>query len=598
MKNDLNPISSGIQLGRFTQLWVELSSFRRLQLCSFVLLAIITSAFEIISIGAVVPFLGAITDVEKIRNSSILKSFHWLVSDVSNSQILSLTFIIFSISILVCGMMRLFISWFSNRIAYSIGHELSSKIYKLTLMQPYEYHTQSDSSELIHTLTTKVNIVIFNIIFQSLSLISCSIIAITILAFAVYLEPIISCSIGLAMALTYVGIAILTRPKKVMQGYLISTKTSEIIKLLQEGSGGVRDILLGGLQDIYLDYFKRLDYRIREAHSSNLFLNISPKYILETLGMLVIVSASYYLANSTTANFGGIAMMGAMALLIQKMLPLMQQIYTANSSIESGIAALDGCLTYFNLAERPQKLNAHEEQEFKFNDSIQVSNLSFKYAGSKENVISGLSFSIKKGERVAFVGSSGSGKSTILDLIMGLLSPTSGSLKIDGVELDAHNIRRWQEKIAHVSQSIFIANISVRENIAFGVPVNEIDEGRLIEVAKLAQIHDFIISLPYKYETLAGERGGNFSGGQRQRVAIARALYKRSDVIVLDEATSALDHETESIIMGAIKGQGMNSTLIIAAHRLDTLKDCTVIYKISDGVIIASGRFEDVLKNA
>ena len=227
-----------------------------------------------------------------------------------------------------------------------------------------------------------------------------------------------------------------------------------------------------------------------------------------------------------------------------------------------------------------------------FAKEIVLDNISFSYSADAQPILQDLSLTIPKGSRIGFIGETGSGKSTLLDIIMGLLQPTSGALKIDGDRIDSSNLRAWQKHVAHVPQSIFLADGTIAENIAFGLPLDQIDEVRVRQAAEQAQIHDIIEKLPNGYQTIVGERGVRLSGGQRQRLGIARAIYKQADVIIFDEATSALDNETEKAVMEAIDQLSNELTILVIAHRLSTLKNCTQIIKLPDGQIFNRADYE------
>jgi ATP-binding cassette subfamily B protein len=268
----------------------------------------------------------------------------------------------------------------------------------------------------------------------------------------------------------------------------------------------------------------------------------------------------------------------------QRLLPVLQQAYAAWGSVKSGQASLQDTL---DLLEQDEPIfNAPPPiQPAPFNSDIRLSNLGFRYDPKLPWIFRGIDLTIKKGERIGLIGPTGEGKSTLLDVLMGLLEPTEGRLEIDGLPVRSDTRRQWQLHVAHVPQSIFIADISVEENVAFGVPKNEIDLERVRLCCRQAQIADLIESWPNQYMTFVGERGMRLSGGQRQRIGIARALYKKADVIIFDEATSALDSETEAAVMTTLESLGENLTIFLIAHRLTTLKMCSRVFELRDGYI-------------
>ena len=315
---------------------------------------------------------------------------------------------------------------------------------------------------------------------------------------------------------------------------------------------------------------------------------------MEALGMILIATLAYSLAQQADGISKAIPILGALALGAQRLLPVLQQAYGSWTQINSGQASLKDTLELLDQP-LPDYVNQSVVQSLPFNDNISLKKLGFRYGEETPYVLKQISFTITKGSRVGFIGTTGSGKSTLLDIVMGLLQPNSGVLEIDGQPITPANQRAWQLHIAHVPQAIFLADSTIEENIAFGVPKDQIDCDRVRQAAQQAQIAESIESWPYKYQTFVGERGIRLSGGQRQRIGIARALYKQADVIIFDEATSALDNETELAVMQAIEGLSQDLTLLIIAHRLTTLKNCTRIVELGDGGIKRTGSYQDIV---
>ena len=310
--------------------------------------------------------------------------------------------------------------------------------------------------------------------------------------------------------------------------------------------------------------------------------------------MMLIAALAYSLAQQADGIAKAIPILGALALGAQRLLPVLQQAYAAWSSIQGGQVSLLDTLELLdqplpNYADQPEVKPLH------FRQHIILNQLAFRYNPQMPWVLKNLNLTIAKGSRVGFIGTTGSGKSTLLDIVMGLLQPTEGTLEIDGQHITTGNHRAWQAHIAHVPQAIFLADSTIEENIAFGVPAGKIDHERARQAARQAQIADIIETWPRQYQTFVGERGIRLSGGQRQRIGIARALYKQADVIIFDEATSALDSETEQAVMQAIEGLSKNLTILIIAHRLTTLKNCTHIVELCDGKIKCAGTYQEIV---
>jgi ATP-binding cassette subfamily B protein len=364
---------------------------------------------------------------------------------------------------------------------------------------------------------------------------------------------------------------------------------------MQEGLGGIRDVLLNSLHEVYCNIYRKADINLRRAQARTIFISQSPRYLMEALGMLLIVALAFFLADKPSGVSEAIPKLGALALGAQRLLPALQNIYWAITTIKSSESSL---IDVLNLLDQPLPEFAKDEdgENIIFLNQIVLENVSFRYASDSPWILQGVNLKINKGDNIGFIGLTGSGKSTLIDLIMGLLEPTSGTISVDGVKLSARNYRSWQKNITHVPQSIFLADSSVKMNIAFGIPAQEIEDQRLEAASEQAQISEAIKSWPDGYETYVGERGVKLSGGQRQRIGIARALYKRADIIVFDEATSALDTETENEVMNAIYDFSGKLTMLIIAHRLTTLKNCNLIVELSEGKILRVGTYEEVIQ--
>ena len=575
------------------RLWRHLSKRRRQQFLLLLVLMIIASFAEILSIGAVVPFLATLTAPESVMSNPLAQPFIKMLSiNEANELLLPMT-VIFSVSILLAATIRLLMIWANTRLSFAAGADVSLDIYRRTLHQPYRTHISRNSSEIIDGITFKSNSMIYSAILPTLNMISASIMLTVILVGLVYMNPAMAISAFLGFGVIYLVIIRLTKTTQKKDSENIARESVQVIKSLQEGLGGIRDVLLDASQNIYCKIYQKSDKSLRRAQGNNYFISQSPRYGMEALGMILIAGLAYYLTQQSDGIQTAIPLLGAFALGAQKLLPILQQVYSSWSNLRGGQAALRETLA---LLDQPVDVNLTQPNErlIEFNDSLSFSNASFRYEGEFEYVLNNLNFSIKKGYQVGFIGTTGSGKSTLLDLVMGLLDPTEGNFKVDDIAISSKNKRSWQRRVAHVPQSIYLSDTSVAQNIAFGVDHTDIDYERVKDAAKRAQVDTVIEALPKQYNTFIGERGVRLSGGQRQRIGIARALYKNADVIIFDEATSALDSDTEEAVMNAINHLGGELTILIIAHRLSTLKKCNLIIKLENGNVVGSGAYQDM----
>ena len=588
-KMNENPTISSL----LKRLWHHISPRRRGQFGLLLVLMLLTSFAEILSIGAVLPFLGALTSPERIFNLPALQFFIKLLSLTKASQLILPLTITFATAALIAGVMRLVLLWASLRLSYAAGADLSHSIYSRTLYQPYAIHCARNSSEVINGISSKTGNAI-NTIIGTLSLISSTIILVAILFALLALNPTVALLAFGGFALIYAFIISLTRSRLKKNSEIYAHESTQVIKSLNEGLGGIRDVLIDGSQAIYCQIYSNADIPLRRVQGDNMFISSSPRFAMEALGMTLISVLAYSLTQEPSGIGKALPILGTLALGAQRLLPVLQQIYFSWSGIRGGQVSLQDVLELLDQP-LPSYVNEPLAQPLTFKKYIGFQNVSFRYDQQSPYVLSNITFSITKGGRVGFIGETGSGKSTLLDVLMGLLQPTDGVLEIDGEVITPANYRGWQAHIAHVPQVIFLADSTVEENIAFGMPKDQIDHKRVRLAAQQAQIADTIDGWPKQYQTFVGERGIRLSGGQRQRIGIARALYKQANVIIFDEATSALDNETEQAVMDAINGLSEDFTLLIIAHRLSTLKNCTQIVELGKNGIKRVGSYQDLV---
>ncbi len=565
------------------RLWRHISTRRRKQFALSLILMIVASFAEIFSIGAAIPFLGILTNPSLVFEHPVAQPIIHTFGITEAKQLLLPCTIAFGLAALLAGAVRLLLLYVSSRLSFGIGADLSFSIYHSTLCQSYETHCSRNSTQLISGTTDKARCAI-TVINQFLILLSSTLILITILVTLLYLDPVVAASAFGGFGLIYILIILLTRERLAKNSASVATQSTRVLKCLQEGFGGIRDVLIDGTQSIYCKVYGDADRTLRRAESENAFIGNSPRYAMEALGMILIAGLAYLISAQPDGIARAIPMLGALALGAQRLLPVLQQAYGAWTTIRGSQASLRDALELLDQDSDP-KANQLEILPLAFTETIRLRNLRFRYFPESPYILERINLTIRKGSRVGFIGVTGSGKSTLIDVIMGLLRPTDGGLEIDNQCITRDNQRAWQCQLAHVPQTIFLSDSSVAENIAFGVDKAEIDMQRVREAAKSAQIADSIESWSQKYDTIVGERGVRLSGGQRQRIGIARALYKRANVIILDEATSALDSQTEEAVMSAIDGLSKDITLLIISHRITTLRNCTQIVELENASV-------------
>jgi len=582
-------------------LWKHLSKRRQKQFYLLLILMIVASITEIISVGAVIPFLGMLTAPDQIHQHYLMQPINNVFNITSPEQLLLPLTIVFILAALLAGTIRLTLLYVMTRLSYATGADLSIDIYRRTLYQEYTIHISRNSSEVINGIINKTNTVIGGVISPTLSLISSTVIITAIIAALFVIDTAVALTASLGFSILYFGIVRYTRRQLRENSQVIANQSTKMVKSLQEGLGGIRDVLIDNSQQFYCNLYRNADLPQRRASGNNAFIGGSPRYAMEAVGMAMIAVIAYTMSLREDGLTTALPILGALALGAQRLLPALQQAYGSYTALKGSYSSFQDVI---KLLDQPLPQYARQTEESKilptiiFKSEIGLHNLSFRYkTNSNEKtswILKNINLSLKKGMRIGFMGVTGSGKSTLLDIIMGLLPPTSGELTIDGQQISDKNMRGWQAHIAHVPQNIYLSDSTIEENIAFGLSKEKIDHLKVEKAANQAQISELIDSWNDGYQTFVGERGIRLSGGQRQRIGIARALYKEADTLIFDEATSALDNETEEAVMEAIEGLGQDLTILIIAHRLTTLKGCDQIIKLEKNNIKV-GSYQDMI---
>jgi len=568
-------------------IWHHLSQRRRLQLWLLLLVMLASGAAELLSLGAVLPFLAVLTDVQGLWQQPLVRSLAAQVGIASANQaplILAVTMVFASAAVLAAAV-RLLNLRLNSRLAAAVGSDLSCEAYRRTLYQPYCVHVQRNSSTVITAISTQIELTVaaLNALLQ---LITSVVVAVSLLAGLLWIDASIAMAVMVLFGSAYGVLALVIRRELFSNGIRIAEAYNQQLKALQEGLGAIRDLLLDSSQPAYLQIYSKADLPLRQLQAKNQYLGAFPRYALEGLGLVAIAFLGGALVLQRGSGTAVVPLLGALALGAQRLLPALQQIYAGWAALKGYNGSLVAVLA---ILDQPMPELISNVAPLPLRQSLRLEAVDFSYSPDLPEVLKGLTLEIHPGEHIGLIGGTGSGKSTTVDLLMGLLSPTQGQVLVDGQDL--HDPQRpellsaWRASIAHVPQSIYLADSSIAENIAFGVPQLQIDQERVRLAAAQAQIASFIEASPDGYNSFVGERGIRLSGGQRQRIGIARALYKQANVLVFDEATSALDCETERAVMEAISSLSRDLTLVLIAHRLSTLANCDRVIELRQGVV-------------
>lgn len=549
----------------------------KVEAITVLLIATITGAMESFTIGSAVPLIALLVDPSS-TTGTITKAipFRSLLENISLNKNWAL--LIFSISIFFSGLLRLWLVKKTQKFAQNTGEHLASTCYSNILSMPYEYHITHASSDSISLIIHKVSAVVNQVLMPTVTLMSTFLIALCVFAFLAYYNIEIALTIITLISLVYFSLAKLSQWRLKLLGANVSFHQTKLIECLQEGIFNIREVLLSGLQQTHTNRFNYHEHQYRQAHSKSNFLIHSKRHVIETIFILVMVALIAFLPSSIQNYQLILITVGVYALSAQRLLPLLHQSYASWATLQFSKTTLHEVLQVY--LTQPQH---HPNQPLiRFENSVELSNCRFHYPGSKNYIFDNACLKIIQGQRVLIMGPSGIGKTTLLDLISGLLLPSSGSLLVDGINIDSSNMNQWQHSIGYVPQNVFIGNQSIAENITLG---SQIDHVRLNQAIKDASLDDWISTLPERCNTICGENGVRLSGGQRQRIGIARALYANKPVLILDEPTSALDLDTESEIAECIRNLGRGVTILIVTHRPSLAIDCDMILRINNKFI-------------
>lgn len=569
-----------------------LSTRRRWQIVGVFAIMLAGGVAELFTLAAVVPLIAVLAGPHGVPGSSkfdhILGALGLNISQVPLAALAG----IFCAAAVGAAIVRITLAWSSQKLVFRIGYDLGVSLYSRVLHQPYDFHVQTNSSRIISDVAGVQRLLTGTMLPLMLG-ISSLVISFFILAGLLLISFQAALIAFAGMGGIYTAVSLWSRPRLRRNAEFIKASNRERVKTLQEGLGGIRDVLLDNSQALYVRTFSRIDARLRDAQASNALMGVTPRFVVEALGMIVILGLALMLTSEGSIE-SSVPVLAALALGAQRLLPLLQNAYNGWTTVTGSEAVV---LSIVELLQLPvaERFDRRSSIAVNFNREIRANDLSFRYSPDAADVLRNIDFVIPRGSFVGFVGESGAGKTTLVDLLMGFLAPTEGAILIDGVPLTEDTLLSWQSHIAHVPQHIFLCDGSIIENVAFGLPLKKVDMGRVRLACRRAELDHFIESLPDSYNTVVGERGVRLSGGQRQRLGLARALYKQASLLVLDEATSALDDATEASVIDAVHRLGSEYTVLMIAHRVTTLQRCDIIFRLEKGQIAEQGTFEEVL---
>lgn len=578
---------------KFIRLIGSLPARRQRQLGLVAICLLLGAMAEMVAIGLAVPFVSAIADPEGLKRIPGMIDLLDAAGATTAREIAFLATVVFCVVATLAALVRIFVEVVVKRFVFRAGYEIGVSAYRRVINQPYQYHAATHSAEALG-MVQKTNMTATQYLLPALEVCNAAIVSLAVFVALSLINWQVALIVGVTMFLLYGVVGALTRPAMRRIAHHVARLQSLRVRTIQESLGAIREIILNRTHAAHLRRFSDAELTFRDAQAKSRMIAVIPRHVIEGIGMVLFAIVVFRLSVGSGDFMAIMPTLVAFAVAAQRTLPLLQRMHAGLTSIKASDVVVANVLRALELPlpePTPRRM-----APLPFERELTLDHVSFRYSENDSAVLDDISLTIRKGASVGILGPTGSGKSTLVDIMMGLLEPTGGRVLIDGEPLTGLSLPRWRARIAHVPQSVFLTDASIRENIAFEADAAHIDDERVRRAAEQAGLHEFIASLPQGYDTMAGERGIRFSGGQRQRLVIARALYRDPDVLVFDEATSALDVATEQEIMRSIAGLRSDLTIIMIAHRLSTLEGCDMLVQLADGRIAEIGTYDRIVR--
>ena len=570
--------------------WRLFTRSDRIAFIRIVFMVIIGMFLETVSLGIVVPIIGILTQ------DNYQEKYPWIVDlfgSLSREELISAVMVAMVFIYIVRSLFLFWSLWIQKGFSASVSGRLSQSLFSIYLRQPYMFHLQRNSSTLMRNAKNATSVVTCGVD-PFLVLLTDGLVAIAMFSLLIYVEPIGTLAVLIVFGVSTLLFQRLTRRRIDNWGYRVDYHETKILQHLQEGFGGAKDVKILGRENEFLSqHEKHLGESIRINRIYNVILTLPRSFmeIITIVGLCLLV-VSMVVRDRPLSDI--VPILGLFAAAAFRVMPSINRLLMATQTLIFNRSIIASVYRDF-LLDSPEVNSSQREEPFA--KQLELKDVSFRYPTAATPSLQDVSLVVKRGEAVGFVGPSGAGKSTLVDVILGLFAPTSGVVSVDGSDVH-QNLRNWQNQIGYVPQAIYLTDDTLRRNVAFGLNDENIDDDLVCEAIHLAQLQEFVSTLPDGLETVVGERGVRLSGGQRQRIGIARALYHKPSVLVLDEATSSLDTPTEHGVMQAVQALQGSKTVIIVAHRLSTVEYCDRLYRIEDSRITEEGTFAEVVQRS
>jgi len=558
----------------------------------------ISAIVEVAGIASIMPFLALITNPDMIQDNKILNYFYTVLNFKSTNSYLIFIGAIVLVILIVSNLLVFVTQWGLARFSWMRSHSVSRRLLYNYLYQPYKFFLNQNTSLLGKNILSEVSLVVKGVFIPLLEIFSRGIVTLFIFTMLVTVEPILAFSLIFILGGAYILTYRLIKQKLNIRGKIRHRSNAERFKAINEAFGDIKLVKLMGYENFFIKRYSKPSDEHAKVNATTQIIELIPRYIMEILAFGGIIIVVLYLLATGKGLGEFLPIIGLYAFSMYRLLPSIQLIFSGTATIRFNLKGLDA-LYYDMYSFNNVEVDASNRtiEAISFRKELKFEDITFIYPEANKPIIKDLSIKININTSVAFVGATGAGKTTVANIILGLLKPYSGRITVDGIEINDENLRSWQMNLGYIPQDIYLQDDTIMRNITFGIPDHKVDMDSVIQAAKIANIHDFIVNqLPDKYDTIVGERGARLSGGQRQRIGIARAIYRNPGVLVLDEATSALDGATEKEVFKAIENIAKTKTLIIIAHRLTTIQDCDVIYVMDNGNIVGEGTYDYLMK--
>lgn len=572
----------------------------RWKLAMLLAMAVVSGLVQVVGVGSIMPFMAVLTDPELIQEQLLLRWAHALFGAPSTNRFLLILGTGVLAAFVLSNALVAFTQWYTYRFARWNQYRISRRLLEAYLSRPYVYHLQHNSANAGRNILVETQTFTQSVLVPGLQAVTYAISVLLVAGFLVWLSPVVAAIavgiIGGAYGLVYMS---LRRRLHRLGGQRLEANVGRF-KAANEAFGAIKEVKASGKEAAFLARFDPDAKRFAKALASQQAMSQLPRHLVEVVAMGSVLLVVLLLLSAGQTATSIVPMVSVYALAGHRLFPAFQHIYAAASQLRTHAPVLDELGAEISqLASTPSSAIArlHPSERFPFVQAIELRDVCFTYPGRDDAALKDVWLTIPHGAAVALVGETGAGKTTLADVLLGLLRPQEGQILVDGTVLDEHNLRRWRREIGYVPQHIYLADDTVANNIAFGMSPQEVDREAVERAGRIANIHDYIVGdLPSGYDTVVGERGVRLSGGQRQRIGIARALYQDPEVLVLDEATSALDNATEAAVQTAIHQVAEAKTLIVIAHRLTTISECEIVCLMARGRIVAVGSYDTIIQ--